>query len=75
MGPFKQQKHPDLRNLHCSSVSLKEGDLVMMVSDGVHDNFDPEFLGLTPGEIGLSISSWSEEVRKSGKLGLGEEKS
>ena len=34
------------------------------MSDGVHDNLDPEFLGLAPSDVGLSISSWSEEVRR-----------
>jgi len=61
LGPFKQQKHPDLRNLHCSSISLKEGDLILLVSDGVHDNLDPEHLGKSPSDCNLSETSWMDE--------------
>jgi len=32
---------------------LQPGDIVAMVSDGVHDNFDPKMTGDNPEEWGL----------------------
>lgn len=30
------------------------------ISDGVHDNFDPQTLGITPHECGLPVQTWVE---------------
>jgi len=39
--------------LYCYLVD--EGDIITVVSDGVHDNLDPKLLGRTPKEVGLDI--------------------
>jgi hypothetical protein len=50
---------PDLRNLLCYSCLLEEGDYILAMSDGVHDNLDPEVLGLTPADLGhRDVSDW-----------------
>ena len=35
---------PDLRNLSLYYHEFEEGDLLLLMSDGVHDNLDPEVL-------------------------------
>jgi hypothetical protein len=43
----------DFLNDPFSVVELSEGDLVFLVSDGVHDNLDPQTLGKKPNDCGL----------------------
>ena len=55
VGPWRKvESDPDLRNFELFSVGLNAGDLIIVVSDGVHDNFDPQMLGVL---ISLSLSS------------------
>jgi hypothetical protein len=35
----------------------REGDIVLCMSDGVHDNFDPKSLGYEPSDFGLQVCS------------------
>lgn len=56
---------PDLRNLAINFQQVNEGDLIILCSDGVHDNLDPESLGLQPNqspypEARLSIEDWAD---------------
>lgn len=60
LGPYLDGGQPDLRNLDCYFAPCEEDDIVMIVSDGVHDNFDPESLGKKPTDIGLNYEKWSE---------------
>eukprot|EP00727_Mastigamoeba_balamuthi_P011148 m51a1_g6656 hypothetical protein (613) ;mRNA; f:146103-148921 len=46
---------PDLRNLALFHGHCDEGDMVLLVTDGVHDNFDPQMLGKTPREAAVSV--------------------
>ena len=32
----------------------------MLCSDGVHDNLDPEYMGITPDQCNLDSSSWDD---------------
>eukprot|EP01125_Pyxidicula_operculata_P011412 TRINITY_DN3738_c2_g1_i3.p1 TRINITY_DN3738_c2_g1~~TRINITY_DN3738_c2_g1_i3.p1 ORF type:complete len:1577 (+),score=500.93 TRINITY_DN3738_c2_g1_i3:781-5511(+) len=58
LGAYKQ-KNPDLRNLMGFHHFLQEGDFVMLCSDGVYDNLDPQSLGIPPSDIGISeFSDW-----------------
>eukprot|EP01105_Mastigella_eilhardi_P008258 TRINITY_DN2013_c0_g1_i2.p1 TRINITY_DN2013_c0_g1~~TRINITY_DN2013_c0_g1_i2.p1 ORF type:complete len:292 (-),score=61.26 TRINITY_DN2013_c0_g1_i2:34-909(-) len=41
---------PDLRNICCELCPCERGDIIFLVTDGVHDNFDPQSLGITPAE-------------------------
>jgi hypothetical protein len=51
LGPYLEGDLPDLRNLASYFWPLSSKDVLLAVSDGVHDNFDPESLGLTPADI------------------------
>eukprot|EP01103_Thecamoeba_quadrilineata_P000992 TRINITY_DN1087_c0_g4_i1.p1 TRINITY_DN1087_c0_g4~~TRINITY_DN1087_c0_g4_i1.p1 ORF type:complete len:610 (-),score=107.04 TRINITY_DN1087_c0_g4_i1:171-1967(-) len=53
---------PDLRNLRLYSCLCEEDDIVIVASDGVYDNCDPQMLGLTPREIGVDANEWSDGV-------------
>lgn len=59
LGPFLPDLSPDLRNLRLSSVFCEEGDFLILCTDGVHDNFDPEQLGFHPSSLGFpGVESW-----------------
>eukprot|EP01094_Clydonella_sp_ATCC50884_P005524 TRINITY_DN1445_c0_g1_i2.p1 TRINITY_DN1445_c0_g1~~TRINITY_DN1445_c0_g1_i2.p1 ORF type:complete len:1205 (-),score=385.88 TRINITY_DN1445_c0_g1_i2:176-3277(-) len=59
VGAFdRRQLSPQLARLALSHHMCYDGDLVFLVSDGVHDNFNPECLGLAPHDIGLDAGSW-----------------
>lgn len=60
LGPFTGQGSPDLRNLRMFFYKMEEGDICFVVSDGVHDNFDPQQLGKKPSEFGLVEETWKE---------------
>jgi hypothetical protein len=53
LGPYVHDCEPDLRNLSLGCVPCEEGDIICVVSDGVHDNLDPAFLGYEPSDLGL----------------------
>jgi len=38
---------------------VEPGDVIILATDGVYENFDPEFLGLGPRDIGLKKESWA----------------
>ena len=46
---------PDFRNLSYHFCLLDEGDFIIAVSDGVHDNLDPEILKLCPDDLGVEV--------------------
>lgn len=60
LGPYLENDQPDLRNMSLFFVSCHEGDLILAVTDGVSDNFDPVYLGRTPQSYGFSVEndSW-----------------
>lgn len=49
---------PDLTNFSMHLTPCFKGDIILMVSDGVHDNLDPEALGVDPMGIGLNYDKW-----------------
>jgi len=53
LGPFVDKILPDLRNLNCWYRQLNENDVVMICTDGVHDNFDPQMRGISATDLGL----------------------
>mmetsp|Transcript_2142 Transcript_2142/g.6769 ORF Transcript_2142/g.6769 Transcript_2142/m.6769 type:complete len:518 (-) Transcript_2142:79-1632(-) len=59
IGPSNEEGGPDLRNLTLMHRTCVQGDILLMVSDGVHDNLDPQLLGFLPKHLGLSGSDWS----------------
>ena len=36
----------------------------MLVSDGIHDNLDPEYLGKSPSDCGLSFDTWAPKEKE-----------
>lgn len=48
----------DWRNLAVAIVALQPHDIVLCCSDGIHDNFDPAHLGLTPEQFGFPEKAW-----------------
>jgi serine/threonine protein phosphatase PrpC len=53
LGPQLSKGAPDLRNLSVYSAICDDNDIILMVSDGVHDNLDPQYAGKTPSEFDL----------------------
>lgn len=64
LGPYIEVGQPDLRNLHLYYQLTNPGDLIFLVSDGVHDNLDPQQLGTTPGEADIANTVTWEEAEK-----------
>jgi len=62
LGPQTRNGGPDLRNLDVYSVPCQIGDIIILCTDGVHDNLDPQILGKNPASIGLAGSETWEEV-------------
>lgn len=53
----------DFRNYSHSLAHLNPGDVVILCSDGIHDNLDPHTLGLTPREVDRSLDAedWDDK--------------
>lgn len=63
LGPCSADGSPDLRNLVVLNRTVETGDIIIIVSDGVHDNLDPETLGLTPAQVHPDFDqAWSSLV-------------
>lgn len=59
LGP-QIEGEPDLRNLQLFFHPCHVNDVIFLVSDGVHDNFDPEHLGKTPRECMVPAEGWAK---------------
>ncbi|KAL6066075.1 TipA [Balamuthia mandrillaris] len=69
LGPQVQPEGgPDLRNLALYFIPCRDQDIIFLVSDGVHDNLDPQNLGITPGHLGLKYSTWEEAEKQDLRL-------
>lgn len=53
-----------MRNLQLYHQIADPGDLIFLVSDGVHDNLDPQQLGTTPSEAEIANTVTWEEAEK-----------
>jgi len=60
LGPYGKEGVPDLRNLSVFIWPCSRSDIVILASDGVYDNLDPQQLGITPAEAGLDVELWEE---------------
>eukprot|EP01112_Ceratiomyxa_fruticulosa_P000907 TRINITY_DN1085_c0_g1_i1.p1 TRINITY_DN1085_c0_g1~~TRINITY_DN1085_c0_g1_i1.p1 ORF type:complete len:412 (+),score=76.02 TRINITY_DN1085_c0_g1_i1:415-1650(+) len=58
LGPYVGQGWPDLRNLRLYFTPCCEGDFIIIVSDGVHDNLDPQTMGKLPKDFGIDTPLW-----------------
>lgn len=62
IGPYLDKGAPDLRNLGAYWYPCEKGDIVIVVTDGVYDNFDPQHLGKSPQELKVpgGYQTWQE---------------
>jgi len=62
LGAYSRDGLPDLRNLFVTNYTVFEGDMLILVSDGVHDNLDPQLIGKSPLKIDSSVgaTSWDD---------------
>ena len=47
-----------MRNFSVASCTVRADDLLIIVSDGVHDNLDPQYLGKTPRDLHINEDDW-----------------
>jgi len=63
LGPYVGNGGPDLGNVMVYYTFCEEDDLLLILSDGVHDNLDPQVLGKTPADCGPDwddVKDWTE---------------
>jgi len=61
LGPYVgKEGSADLRNLSVFSQLCHAGDILLLVSDGVYDNLDPQQLGVSVEEAKLEFPSWEQ---------------
>eukprot|EP01119_Soliformovum_irregulare_P000407 TRINITY_DN10280_c0_g1_i1.p1 TRINITY_DN10280_c0_g1~~TRINITY_DN10280_c0_g1_i1.p1 ORF type:complete len:649 (+),score=163.72 TRINITY_DN10280_c0_g1_i1:75-2021(+) len=65
LGPAQSDNLPDLRNLGLYFQECVVGDLIIVVSDGVHDNLDPQMLGKSPKDVGIPTDDWEKAEKLS----------
>ena len=64
LGPhFEPYGEPDLHNLCLQSTQCSAGDYLIMLTDGVYDNLDPMYQGVSPRYCGLDADSWLDGNR------------
>jgi len=49
-----------LRNLTLFYAPCAENDTLLLLSDGVHDNLDPQTLGKSPSDLSVDGDNWEE---------------
>ena len=60
LGPQMPGNLPDLRNFELGFFPCASGDIILLVSDGVHDNLDPALLGFAPRDVNIDSDQWSD---------------
>jgi len=51
LGPYVGNGEPDLRNVFVYFRLCEDNDIILLLSDGVHDNLDPQTLGIAPKDV------------------------
>eukprot|EP01114_Cavostelium_apophysatum_P006034 TRINITY_DN17235_c0_g1_i1.p1 TRINITY_DN17235_c0_g1~~TRINITY_DN17235_c0_g1_i1.p1 ORF type:complete len:511 (+),score=112.09 TRINITY_DN17235_c0_g1_i1:213-1745(+) len=64
IGPYLHEGAPDFRNLDLYFQLCSAGDFIMVVSDGVHDNVDPQTLGKSPKTYNIAANTWEEAEKQ-----------
>lgn len=67
IGPYLENGKPDFRNLRICYRRCEKGDLIILATDGVHDNLDPQTLGESPRDWGLKYDTWDSANDKDPK--------
>jgi len=61
LGPYVgKEGSADLRNLGLFTSLCHEGDIVMIFSDGVYDNLDPQQLNVPCRDLGIDADEWEQ---------------
>jgi hypothetical protein len=60
LGPQKEAGAPDLRNLQIFYIPVEPNDIILMMTAGVYENFDPQYLGMSPSDFNLKHKKWAE---------------
>jgi len=60
LGPYVGEGEPDLRNVFVYYNICEENDVILLFSDGVHDNLDPQTLGIPPKDVHQKYASHSD---------------
>jgi len=63
IGHTSNQQLPDMRNLSYCLTDCHAGDVILLVSDGVYDNLDPERLGKMPFQVDSNFpktATWND---------------
>jgi len=60
LGPYVGNGEPDLRNVTVYYTFCEENDLILVLSDGVHDNLDPQVLGKVPKDAGPQYNNLAD---------------
>jgi len=65
LGPYGTSGLPDTRNLTLFFERCNKDDILMLCSDGVHDNLDPSSLGVDPEELSPKFAgmNWDEACK------------
>jgi serine/threonine protein phosphatase PrpC len=58
LGPYIYQGAPDLRNMNFFYTPCALDDLLILCSDGLHDNLDPELNGISPKELAGLVANY-----------------
>lgn len=70
LGPYVDGGQPDLRNLRYYYAPCEENDILLLLTDGVHDNFHPYYLGKSVKDTNLASEGWDKFAadHESGKI-------
>ena len=66
LGPYVDGGQPDTRNLTLFFERCAEDDVLVLCSDGVHDNLDPSSLGVDPGALAPEFAGlgWDDACKR-----------
>lgn len=68
LGPYLAKQQPDLRNLSSFFWPCETDDIILCMSDGIHDNLDPEPLGISPSEFDSRYTAWKDVPSKEAEM-------
>ncbi|KAH3766905.1 1-phosphatidylinositol 4,5-bisphosphate phosphodiesterase delta-4 [Pelomyxa schiedti] len=74
LGPYRDFLKPDMRNFRVTHAEVFTGDLLLLMSDGVHDNFEPSLLGIRPKDVDPALAdfpTWEAACKAKSELTMG----
>ncbi|KAH3743374.1 1-phosphatidylinositol 4,5-bisphosphate phosphodiesterase delta-4 [Pelomyxa schiedti] len=74
LGPYREFLKPDMRNFRITTADVFTGDLLILMSDGVHDNFDASLLGMKPKDVDPALAefpAWEAAFKTKSEQTLG----